>query len=369
MRKNRPYKKKKTKSPLLNAAVLLAELLLVVLLLLLRNGERTSVPASMQPGSDVGMTAEDPAKSGNPGSSVLENTGKGSTDHSASSSSDSENREEETNKPPDAEEGAPVQQNTGKPVITDSRAERSDYNEETWHLASDMVYTYRYQQEQGAVAIAQLIEELKGADPDLGSLWEKVMAFWSKVNTEDYVRSDLPDDMPRDDSLCIVTLGFQLLPDGEMAPELLARCRKALECLQQYPEAMLLLTGGGTAARGNPATEADKMAEWFLQQGIPRERMIIENTSLTTTQNAKNSVRILEEQYPQIHTLAIVSSDYHIRLGSLLFQSAAYLREYEEGDWTAEVACNASFPTEGDSIYDTVAMQAQDLWSLMDPTY
>ena len=369
MRKNRPYKKKKTKSPLLSAAVLLAELLLVAFLLLLRNGERTSVPAAVQPGSDVGMTAEDPVNGGNPDSSVLENVGKESADPTASDSSDSEIWEAETDRSPDAEGGAPVQQNTGTPNLMDSRAERSDYNDETWHLASDMVYTYRYQQEQGSAAIAQLIEELKGADPDLGSLWEKVMAFWSEVNTEGYVRSDLPDGLPRDDSLCIVTLGFQLLPDGEMAPELLARCRKALECMQQYPEAMLLLTGGGTAARGNPATEADKMAEWFLQQGIPRERMIIENTSLTTTQNAKNSVRILAEQYPQIHTLAIVSSDYHIRLGSLLFQSAAYLREYEEGGWTAEVAGNASFPTEGDSIYDTVAMQAQDLWSLMDPTY
>ena len=33
------------------------------------------------------------------------------------------------------------------------------------------------------------------------------------------------------------------------------------------------------------------------------------------------------------------------------------------------VAANASFPTEGSSVFETISVQAQDLWSLMNPTY
>ena len=354
---SRAGRKKKPNNSVIKALLVTVELLLIILLVLLRNGQKTSGSETQQPAENAGSTAAlspDHAAS-SAGGSLAESTGMTSADEQtgSGSSAGAETGVQNTGASPAADDaGAPaLQEGTG--LSAESAARRSDYNEETWHLASDMVYTYRHQQEEGAAAIAQLLDELKRADPPLGTLWEKVMAFWSEVNREDYVLSTLPED----------------LPDGEMAPELLERCRTALECLRRYPEAMLLLTGGGTAAVGNPATEADQMAAWFESQGISRARMIIENTSLTTTQNALNSIRILSEQYPQIRTLAIVSSDYHIRLGSLLFQCAAFLREFEEGDPACVVAANASFPTEGSSVFETISVQAQDLWSLMNPTY
>lgn len=373
-------KKGKREKSSLKTALLLLELLLIAVVIVLRSMQTIPTSETTQPGEDAGMTAALFGNSADSENLKQQNSGDGtSVAYSADSSDDSTLEEADisagTGNAAGAASGnnnannADARQGTDQPIASAGIVRRNDYTEETWHLASDMVYTYRYQQEEGSAAIAQLLDELKRADPSLGELWEKVMAFWSEVNREDYVCGSIPDDLPEDDSLCFVTLGFQLLPDGEMAPELLERCRTALECMRQYPAARLLLTGGGTAARGNPATEADKMAEWFESQGIPREKIIIENSSLTTTQNAKNSIRILAEQYPQIRTLAIVSSDYHIRLGSLLFQSAAYLREFEEGDPACVVAANASFPTAGSSVYESVSMQAQDLWSLMDPTY
>ena len=371
---SRAGRKKKPNNSVIKALLVTVELLLIILVVLLRNGQTPPDSEAQQPAENAGSTAAlspNHAAASSAGGSFAESTGMASADEqTGSGSSDgAETVVQNTGASPSSDDAGISALQEGTESSAESAARRSDYNEETWHLASDMVYTYRHQQEEGASAIAQLLDDLKRADPPLGALWEKVMAFWSEVNREDYVLSTLPEDLPRDGSLCFVTLGFQLLPDGEMAPELLERCRTALECLRRYPEAMLLLTGGGTAAVGNPATEADQMAAWFESQGISRERMIIENTSLTTTQNALNSIRILAEQYPQIRSLAIVSSDYHIRLGSLLFQCAAFLREFEEGDPACVVAANASFPTEGSSVFETISVQAQDLWSLMNPTY
>ena len=244
----------------------------------------------------------------------------------------------------------------------------SPYTEETYQIVSDLVFTYRNEQEAGMEQIRTGLGQLKQLDPALGELWEKIMIFWSHVNTDlSLNRSSVPEGLPEDETLCIVVLGFQLQYDGSMAPELLGRCETALRCLERYPNALLAVTGGGTAI-GNPdATEADAMWEWFLMQGVSPERILVEARSLTTGGNAANTCRLLAEEAPEVRELLIVSSDYHIRLGTLLFQTAAYLHEYEHGTLPYTVAANAAWATTGNPAYESVSYQAQDLWSLTDP--
>ncbi len=69
------------------------------------------------------------------------------------------------------------------------------------------------------------------------------------------------------------------------------------------------------------------MAEWLQAQGVNPRRIIVEDRSLTTAQNAIYSFDILEEQFPQVRQIAIVSSDYHIETGTLLFGAEAILRD------------------------------------------
>ncbi|MBQ6514170.1 MAG: YdcF family protein, partial [Clostridia bacterium] len=152
------------------------------------------------------------------------------------------------------------------------------------------------------------------------------------------VNDSLPDSLMTDDSLCLVALGFQLNPDGTMRDELIERLKVLLRASEQYPNAVIVCTGGGTAADDPSATEAGRMAEWLVSQGVDSARVIVEDHSVTTAQNAIYTFDILEERYPQVKQIAIISSDYHIATGTLLFGAEAILR-----DSAMEVVSNAAW--------------------------
>ncbi len=69
------------------------------------------------------------------------------------------------------------------------------------------------------------------------------------------------------------------------------------------------------------------MAEWLESHGVNPERILVEDHSLTTAQNAMYTLRMLAEQAPQVTQAAIISSDYHIATGVLLFGAEAILRD------------------------------------------
>ena len=167
------------------------------------------------------------------------------------------------------------------------------------------------------------LEALSVLDPSLGEKWSRIMDLWEAPVT---VTPDLPDNLPEDDSLCLVGLGFQLNPDGTMREELIERLKVMLSAAEKYPRALIICTGGGTAPDDPSATEAGRMAEWLEARGVDPSRLIVEDQSLTTAQNAIFSFDILAEKYPQVKQLAIVSSDYHIATGVLLFGAEAILR-------------------------------------------
>ena len=57
------------------------------------------------------------------------------------------------------------------------------------------------------------------------------------------------------------------------------------------------------------------MAKWLEKKGVDKKRIIVEDTSITTAQNAIFTYDILTSLYPSVTELAIVSSDYHIATG------------------------------------------------------
>ena len=244
------------------------------------------------------------------------------------------------------------------------------YTEKTYKLVSDMVYTYRVLVEDGTDEVNRLVENLKTEDPELGAAWESIMAYWAYVNTDLEIHTGvIPEGLPEDDSLCFVVLGYELLYDGNMAPELIGRCELALACAERYPNACLALTGGGTALGNKTATEAGVMEAWFTAKGLPAERLILEDRSKTTADNAQFTCAILAEGYPQIKNLVIVSSDYHIQMGCLLFEEEAFLFAWENGTTPYSVVSNAALATPGRDDYKGTKKQAEYLWTLADPHY
>ena len=192
--------------------------------------------------------------------------------------------------------------------------------------------------------IVELLEELYAVDAVSGAKWESILRLWKTVNADPEIHENvLPDGLPETDELCMIVLGFQLNPDGSMKDELVERLTVAKASAEKYPNALIVCTGGGTAS-GNPeATEAGEMAKWLTGNGVDPQRVIVEDRSLTTAQNAIYTYWILTEQYPQVKQLAIVSSDYHIATGMLLFGAEATLQAEEAGKETMTVVSNAAW--------------------------
>ena len=199
--------------------------------------------------------------------------------------------------------------------------------------------------------IRSLLKELRSVDADAADRWERIMTLWKTANTDLSIYDNvLPDELSDTDELCIVALGFQLNPDGSMRDELIERLTVVKNSAEKYPNALIVCTGGGTAAENETATEAGKMAEWLIENGVAAERVIVEDKSVTTAQNAIFTYDILTESYPQVRQLAIVSSDYHIATGTLLFEAEAILRAEKAGAEAMHVVSNAAWKAPSGSL-------------------
>ena len=195
--------------------------------------------------------------------------------------------------------------------------------------------TYR---EAASDRIEELMGELEAADAPAAEKWKEILNLWRA--DDPMIHEDiLPDGLPDTDALCIVALGFQLNPDGSMKDELIHRLETLKRSAEKYPKARIACTGGGTARDNHAATEAGEMAKWLAENGIDPSRVIVEDRSQTTAQNAVFILDILEDQFPQVSELAIVSSDYHIATGTLLFNAEAILR----GNRDLKVISNAAW--------------------------
>ncbi len=211
-------------------------------------------------------------------------------------------------------------------------------------IIEEMVVDYGSYGDEANEHICALLKELRTVDKDAAARWESIMALWKSSNEALTVNYDAPaDGLPDTDELCFVVLGFQLAPDGSMRDELIQRLSVALRCAERYPNALIVCTGGGTASEDPTATEAGRMAAWLIENGITAERVIAEDKSLTTAQNAIYTFDILESRYPRVKELVIVSSDYHIATGNLLFGAEAILRAEKAGAETVKVVSNAAW--------------------------
>ena len=212
-------------------------------------------------------------------------------------------------------------------------------------LIEDMILYYGCYGEAAAEEINGLLGNLKRTDIQQGQLWEKIMDYWGYVNTDLVINKDiLPDNLPNNDSLALVILGNALNADGSMKDELIRRLKVGLDCAGQYPNAYVVCTGGGTAEENREATEAGQMGAWLLENGLDEKRLILEDRSRSTIENARYTLDILRTDYPQVSSVAIISSDYHITRGSLLFEATALMMMEEKKEPEAKVISNCASP-------------------------
>lgn len=142
----------------------------------------------------------------------------------------------------------------------------------------------------------------------------------------------------------IVVLGYRL-EDGEMKDELKGRCKAAAALAKSWPQAVLICAGGATGDN-NPDhhTEAGLMKEYLVRAcGIDTSRILTDEASMTTLENAERTFEILREK--DIRTITIVTSAYHQRWGQAVYNAmgAVYERLY---GFRVEIVGNYCYPAE-----------------------
>ena len=233
-----------------------------------------------------------------------------------------------------------------------SRNDKTSYDPKLIeNIVEEMAVDYGTYGAEANDRINKLSKKLAKEDEVAGTRWKEIIDIWSSEELGQPLHYDiLPDGLPDTDELCIVVLGFQLNPDGTMKEELVERLTVALNSAKKYPNAYIVCTGGGTASENKSASEAGEMAKWLIEQGIEKKRVIVEDNSITTAQNAIFTYDILTSLYPSVNKLAIVSSDYHIATGELLFKAESILRANAPGNEKLEVISNAAWKAPSGSL-------------------
>ena len=232
-------------------------------------------------------------------------------------------------------------------------------------LIEDMILYYGGYGEEASEKIGGLLDTLNEADSSQGELWEDIMDYWKYANTDLVINSEsLPDNLPKDDSLAIVILGYVLNDDGSMRDELIGRLQVGLDCAKQYPNAYVVCTGGGTAKENKEVTEAGQMGAWLLENGLEENRLILEDRSRTTIENAQFTLDILLTDYPQVDSVAIVSNDYHVARGCLLFETTALMIADEKQEPDVQVVSNCASATP-DKTYTDEYLRRWQMYNML----
>lgn len=118
-------------------------------------------------------------------------------------------------------------------------------------------------------------------------------------------------------STAIIVLGYGLLPDGRMRPELINRLQATVVQSWVSPLSPIIVTGGNPQ---NGITEAAAMQGWLQANGVPAQRVHAEHRAGSTVGNALNSV-------PLARSLGaggaiVVTSANHIRRATVDFNVA-----------------------------------------------
>lgn len=115
----------------------------------------------------------------------------------------------------------------------------------------------------------------------------------------------------------VVVLGAQVLPGGRPSTALLRRVMQGVAVLGSSGAPVLVTCGGVGAA---PPAEAAVMAEIAVRLGVDRSRILLEDRSRTTLEQAEQvAVMATEQGWREI---VVVTDRYHVPRALFLFRRA-----------------------------------------------
>ena len=122
---------------------------------------------------------------------------------------------------------------------------------------------------------------------------------------------------PSDDADLLVVLGAGL--NGmEPSAVLTSRLQVTYDYMVDHPKSIAILTG--SQGYNELRTEASAMAEYLIKQGIPSDRLILEEEAHNTAQNIKYSVALMEQLGLENRTVMVVSNEFHLYRAERIFE-------------------------------------------------
>lgn len=107
----------------------------------------------------------------------------------------------------------------------------------------------------------------------------------------------------------VIVLGAGLR--GEKPTRVLRnRLDTAIDYLKQNPKTVAIVSGG--KGEGEHISEAQAMARYLLEAGIPQERCILEDQSTSTKENFQFSGEIITQLFGSEASIVFVTTDFHI---------------------------------------------------------
>ncbi len=222
-------------------------------------------------------------------------------------------------------------------------------------LLGDLVLAYGNPQDAEAnqAKIRRDLETIRSVNERDYELAESIADHWEKVYLDPDYTLNLHDGGEKAEALAdsgipdsrnhaIVVLGYQL-EDGKMQPELMLRCEAAAAVAREFPNTILVCSGGATGSN-NPEghTEAGLMKEYLTEQcGIDAARIYTDEQAMTTQENAVNTLKILQAN--GVRSITIVTSSYHQRWGESVYQAIAAVYRQQQGyavDIIGNYACD-----------------------------
>ena len=153
-----------------------------------------------------------------------------------------------------------------------------------------------------------------------------------------------PDGLPQTPDHSFVVLDCALNSDGSLGLEGNDRCFFAYKSAMKYPNSLIFITGGAIDNNNKTTPEGEQMKAYFVNvKGLDGNRIITETKAKETIKNAKFTIEKLIDQ--NIKVITIITSDYHLRRGSILFKGEAMIKTEGLGITHVQVLENAAYST------------------------
>ena len=108
-----------------------------------------------------------------------------------------------------------------------------------------------------------------------------------------------------------------LIPKGDSTTRIDLGASLYKRCIETEKECLVVVSGGNP--QHHEQSEADLYGSWLLERGVKRSDLILENKSLNTYENARNTEKILRSR--QYDTSVLITSSLHMQRALLAFDA------------------------------------------------